>query len=316
MSARRATALVTGGAGFIGSNLVRGLVAKGYAVRVIDDLSTGREANLAGIEGDVRLVRRSILDHEALTAVTEGCRFVFHQAAQVSVPASLDDPAHNHEVNATGTLRVLEAARAAGVERVVIAASCAIYGNDPRLPKAELDPIDPQSPYAATKYFAEVYGACYSATMGLEVVALRYFNVFGPRQSPSGGYAAVIPVFIDRLLRGEAPIIHGDGLQTRDFVFIDNVVEANLAAASAPGVGGRVFNVGTGVEVSILDLATRIATLVGRQDLQPVHEASRPGDVLRSVADVSRARRELGYEGRVDIAAGLERTVGWFREAP
>ena len=305
--------LVTGGAGFIGSSVVRTLLTRGQRVRVLDDLSTGKASNLAAIGGDIDFREASILDEAALGSALEGARYVVHLAAQVSVPASIDDPAHNHAVNATGTLRVFEGARAAGVERVAYAASCAIYGNDPTMPKVETMAIDPVSPYAVTKYLGEIYAACYRQSMGLDVVALRFFNVFGPRQDPSGGYAAVVPVFITRMLKGEAPTIFGDGGQTRDFVHVDNVVEGILAACHTAAAAGGVFNIGTGVQTSLLALVAGLNQALGTS-LVPSYRPERAGDVRHSVADITRAREVLGYRAAVDLDTGLERTVAWYRE--
>lgn len=308
--------LVTGGAGFIGSNLVDGILARGGEVVVLDDLSSGSLGNLAHLEGDARLrfVEGSILDPGKLADAISGCRFVHHLAAVVSVPESIEDPLRCHEVDATGTLRVFEAARAAGVERVVYSSSCALYGNEPSMPKSEASPLDPQSPYAVAKLAGERYAEVYTKTMGLDVVSLRYFNVFGPRQSPTGGYAAVIPIFCKLATEGASPTIFGDGLQTRDFVFVDNVVAANLAALDAEGAPGMVFNIGTGVQTSLLDLLEGIGSAVGRT-ITPEFGPAREGDVRHSVADVSRARRVLGYDPGVDLREGLARTLRWHQEA-
>ena len=305
--------LITGGAGFIGSNLVRGALKSGYSVRVIDDLSTGKLSNLSEVMEKIDFIEGDILDQDLLNKAARGVSHVLHHAAQVSVPRSIEDPLHNDRVNGTGTLRVLEAARLSGVKRVVYAASCAIYGNDPTLPKREDQPIEPLSPYAVSKYMGEVYGACYEETMGLEVVALRYFNVFGPRQDAAGGYAAVIPIFISRLLQGQAPIVHGDGLQTRDFVHVDNVVAANLKALTAADASGKVFNIGTGEETSILQLAETLVDIMGVQT-EVIRTEARLGDVRRSVADISRAKDTLGYDVNVHMRDGLERTVAWYGE--
>ncbi|MGM0576223.1 MAG: SDR family oxidoreductase [Myxococcota bacterium] len=308
------TCLVTGGAGFIGSHLVRALVERGDDVRVIDDLSSGFRENLDAVADDIDLVEASILDADALARAAEGCRFVFHLAAQVSVPASMEDPAGTHEVNATGSLRVFEAARAAGVDRVVMASSCAVYGDEPSMPKREDSPVVPTSPYAATKYLGEIYGETWTRGLGQEVVALRFFNVFGARQNPEGGYAAAIPVFTTRALQGRGVTIYGDGEQTRDFVYVDNVVEALTKAAEAPDAAGRVFNVGSGESISINRLVRTLGEALGR-DLEAEHGPERAGDIRHSRADVSRAREVLGYRGDVSLREGLERTVAWYREA-
>lgn len=304
--------LITGGAGFIGSHIAQRLTQRGDTVRVLDDLSTGDRANLDGIDVDLRV--GSVLDRGALASAMEGCRYVFHLAAQVSVPASMDDPAHTHEVNTTGTMRVYEAARAAGVERCVLSATCAVYGDEPTLPKRETSQLAPASPYAASKLAGEIYGQVWSRGLGLEVVSLRYFNVFGPRQSPEGGYAAAIPVFITRLLAGRPVTIFGDGGATRDFVFIDNVVDANLRAAVAPGVAGQVFNIGTGVETSVLDLYRTIRDAAGFS-AEPSFGPERAGDIRHSVGDISLAREVLGWTPRVGISEGLKQTVAWYQES-
>lgn len=306
-------ALVTGGAGFIGSNLVRALLAEGAEVVVLDDLSTGSLANLQEVASDLEFMEGSILDPDALRRALVGVERVFHLAAQVSVPASMSDPEHNDAINCRGTQGVLEAARRADVRRVVYSASCAIYGNAPGLPKREGSTLSPESPYAASKYYGEVLGGVWSRSMGLEVASLRYFNVFGARQSPTGGYAAAIPIFIERTLRGAPITIHGDGLQTRDFVHVDNVVSANLLASHADGAPGQVFNIGSGVQTSILDLTRKIAHVVG-SPTSVTHSQARSGDVRHSVADISLAQSSLGYVPEVDLMSGLERTISWQRE--
>lgn len=303
--------LVTGGAGFIGSHLVRALLVRGDSVCVLDDLSTGQRANLDGV--DVELVEGSILDEQALAKAAAGARYVFHLAAQVSVPQSVEDPVGTHRINATGTLRVLEAARQAGVERVVYSASCAAYGDEPTLPKQEASALVPTSPYAASKLLGELYGSAWTRSMGLEVVSLRYFNVFGPRQNPEGGYAAAIPAFVTRTLAGQAIVIHGDGGQTRDFVFVDNVVEANLAAAAAPQAEGQSFNIGSGESTTIQVLVDTIGALADRTP-EVSHGPDRPGDIRHSVADVSRARMVLGYRCNVGLEQGLAQTIRWYRD--
>ncbi len=306
-------ALVTGGAGFIGSNLVRALLAQGTEVVVLDNLATGSLSNLEEVADDIEFIEGSILDPSSLQRALGGVERVFHLAAQVSVPASMSDPEHNDAVNCRGTQQVFEAARSAGVRRVVYSASCAVYGNAPGLPKHEGSPLSPESPYAASKYYGEVLGGVWSRSMGLEVASLRYFNVFGARQSPTGGYAAAIPIFVQRTLEGAPITIHGDGLQTRDFVHVDNVVSANLLASRAEGAQGRVFNIGSGVQTSILELTQRIAEVVGTPT-QIGHSEARLGDVRHSVADISAAQNTLGYAPTVDLMTGLQRTIAWQRE--
>ncbi len=311
--------LVTGGAGFIGSNLVDTLVARRDRVRVLDDLSTGSRANLGtGAGGEagpsaVELVEGDVRDPAAVAAAAEGCRFVVHLAAQVSVPASMVDPLGTHEINASGTLVVLEAARRAGAERVVNASTCAVYGEEPTLPKREAMDPDPLSPYAASKLAGEAYAASYTKGFGLDVVSLRFFNVYGPRQDPTGAYASVIPKFVTRWLAGETPTVFGDGTQTRDFVYVDNVVEAITKACVAHGAAGRAVNVGTGVETSVNELIEELSSLLGRE-LAVLRGPTRAGDVKRSLADISRARTVLGYEGAVSLREGLARTVAYYSE--
>ena len=305
--------LVTGGAGFIGSSLVRALLARGDEVVVVDDLSTGKPANLAEVLGDIDFRQGSVLDRDLLADAAGGCDFVLHQAAQVSVPASLADPETTHEVNTTGTLRVFEAARAAGVRRVVYAASCAVYGNPAELPNREDGPIAPESPYAVSKYLGELYGQVWTATLGLEVVALRYFNVFGPRQDSAGGYAAAIPLFITRMLRDEPVTVYGDGQQTRDFVSVGDVVRANLLACTAPDAAGWTHNVGCGERVSIGELTHMLRELTGSGS-EITHGPARAGEVRHSVAWTERARELLGFEAKTSLRDGLARTVAWYRE--
>lgn len=305
-------ALVTGGAGFIGSMMVRKLLQVGWDVVVIDDLSSGREANLEGVSGSLRFIRGSILEEDKLAEAAQGADTIFHLAAQVSVPDSIEDPARNHEVNATGTARVYNVARSLGVRRVVFASSCAIYGANATLPKEETMAPEPLSPYAATKMLGELYGQCYSATMDLEVVSLRFFNVYGPRQNPAGGYAAAIPVFIDHFLRGAKPVIHGDGQQTRDFIYVGDVADACLKAADAPEASGQSINVGTGVETSVLEIVHGIASVLG-SDLEVDFGPSRAGDIPRSVGSVERMRKLLGTGAPVPLKDGLRQTIAWYQ---
>jgi len=307
------SALVTGGAGFIGGHIVERLVADGWQVRVLDDFSSGRVSNLAAVEGRYELFRGDLSDDAVLDAAVPGVDVIFHEGAIASVPQSVDDPLRTHQVNLTGTLRVLEAARRHGVGRVVFAASSAAYGNDETLPKREDQKPDLLSPYAAQKYGSEIYLGLFHELYGLETVALRYFNVYGPRQDPKSDYAAVIPLFITAALRGETLRIYGDGEQTRDFVFVDDVVQANLAAATAPGVGGRVFNVASGRRTSVNDLVRSIASGVGRE-LDVKYGEDRAGDVKHSWADIEATRAALGYEPGVELETGLARTVESFRD--
>lgn len=305
--------LVTGGAGFIGSNLCHALVARGDAVRVLDDLSTGREENLRGLEGRIDFRRGDITDAAAVASAMEGIDYVLHQAALPSVQRSVEAPLVSDHINTHGTLRILEAARHAGVKRVVCAASSSAYGETPTLPKVETMAPDPLSPYAVSKLAAEHYCKVFHVNYGLETVALRYFNVFGPRQDPNSHYSAVLPRFITAALRGEQPVIFGDGLQSRDFCYIDNVVEANLLATTAPAAAGLVCNIACGERITLLDVLAALSEIVGRP-LMPRFEPVRSGDIKHSLADIDRARSALGYGARVGFAEGLRRTVAWYRE--
>jgi nucleoside-diphosphate-sugar epimerase len=305
--------LVTGGAGFIGSHLTAALVARGDRVTVLDNLSTGKLANLATVRDAITFVEGSITDPETARRCCEGVDVVFHQAALASVPRSVDDPLTSHLHNVDGTLNLLVAARDAGVKRLVYAASSSAYGDSPSLPKREDMRYDPMSPYAVQKYVGELYLAVFARLYGLSCVGLRYFNVFGPRQDPRSQYAAVVPIFITRLLAGEAPVINGDGTFSRDFTYIDNVVHANLCAAEAPDPGGRTVNVACGDRFSLNELYTLIQRHAG-SDLPAIHGPARAGDVPHSQADISLAREVIGYEPQVDFTTGLARTVAWYRE--
>lgn len=302
--------LVTGGAGFIGSNLVRRLVAEGHSVRVLDDLSTGHRANLDGVE--MEWTEGSILDPDALRIATTGAEVVFHQAALPSVPRSVEHPAWSNDVNAVGTLNALIAARDANVRRFVYAGSSSAYGDTPSLPKREDMAPRPTSPYAVAKLTGEYYCRAFAQTYGLSTISLRYFNVFGPFQDPNGGYAAVVPAFTSALLAGESPTINGDGEQTRDFTYVDNVVEANLlAAAAGTEISGEVCNIASGERISVNALFALIREATG-SDREPMHGPARLGDIRDSWADLQKARALLGYEPLVDHRAGLVRTVTWY----
>lgn len=304
--------LVTGGAGFIGSNLVRRLAGQGERVRVFDDLSSGRLENLAGLENAVDFVRGDLRDAEAVRAAARGVRHVFHVGALASVQASVDDPATTHAINVTGTLNVLLAARDAGVARVVFSSSASVYGDAPAMPKREDMLPAPLSGYALSKLAGEHYGRIFHGLYGLEFFALRYFNVFGPRQDPASHYAAVVPLFLRAYAAGRQPTIYGDGGQTRDFTYVDDVVSANLCCLAAPErAAGGVYNVAYGDRTSVNDLARQIAALAG-QPFAPTYAPARLGDVRESQADAALARRVLGWTPAHAFAAGLKATYDWF----
>jgi UDP-glucose 4-epimerase len=307
-----ASCLVTGGAGFIGSHLVEALVGRGDRVRVLDNFSTGDRENLAAVAGRVEVVEGDITDAETVRRATRGVEVVFHQAALASVPRSVANPMATHRACVDGTLNVLLAARDAGVRRVVYAASSSAYGNAAQLPKSEHQPTAPLSPYAVAKLAGEQYCAAFSEVYRLETVRLRYFNVFGPRQTPDSPYAAVIPLFIQALSTGNRPVVHGDGTQSRDFTYVADVVQANLRAAEAAGVSGRVYNVACGRQTTLLELVGRLNELLGTR-VAPVHVAGRVGDVKHSLADIRRACEELGYRPTTDVATGLGHCVRWWR---
>jgi nucleoside-diphosphate-sugar epimerase len=313
------TVLVTGGAGFIGSHLVHALATRGEIVRVIDDFSSGKRTNLIAAPGSesgpFEMIEGSILDQAALDRAVAGVHTIFHQAAMPSVPRSLSAPLPSHETNATGTLRVLEAARRHGVKRVIYAGSSSAYGETPTLPKVETMATAPLSPYAVSKLCGEHYCQVYDRALGVETVVLRYFNVFGPRQDPESQYAAVIPRFVTAALEGRSPIVFGDGSQSRDFCHIDNVVAANLLASEVEGAHGQVFNIACGQATDL----NRVIALVGRALGRPVearHETARGGDIKHSLADISRAGSVLGYRILVPFEEGLLRTIDWFRRRP
>ncbi len=305
-------ASITGGAGFIGSNLARALVAAGRRVRVLDDLSTGAASNLDGLNGDVQLIRGDVRDADAVARAIAGADVVFHLAALPSVARSVQNPLASHLVNAEGTLSVLMAARAAGVRRVIYASSSSVYGDTPVLPKHEEMPVAPRSPYAASKLAGEAYCRAFAHSYGLETVALRFFNVFGPRQDPASDYAAVIPRFIARMLAGERPVVFGDGAQSRDFTFVGNAIQACLLAAEAgPEAMGEAVNVGCGARWTLLELVELLNEVVGTH-LAPAFEDARPGDVRHSEASIDKATRLLGYRPLVDVREGLAQTAAWL----
>jgi len=302
------TCLVTGGAGFIGSHLAEALVKQGHTVRVLDDFSSGKEDNLGPVKGAVQLYQASITSADAVRQAVAGCDIVFHLAALPSVTKSVESPLASHDACATGTLTVLDAARHANVRRVVYAASSSAYGDQPGDVRRESDPLVPLSPYAAAKLAGEHYCQCCTAVYGLETVRLRFFNVFGPRQDAKSPYSGVISLFSAAMARGQTPTIYGDGLQTRDFVYVADVVQALVKAAQAPRASGNVYNIGTGQSVTILDLVKHLNDLLGTS-LQPVHGPARAGDVRHSLADIALARRDLSFEPQVSFREGLARTL-------
>lgn len=309
---------VTGGAGFIGSNLSEHLLNQGYSVVVVDNLSTGRRENLSGWSEKpgrpFQFLEMDINDTDRLRQVLDGVSYVFHLAAIPSVARSIENPAASQFANINGTLSVLTAARDAGVKRVVASSSSSIYGDDPNLPKQEDRRGRCLSPYALTKFVTEEYCRLFYQLYGLETVALRYFNVFGPRQNPKSEYAAVIPRFSTRLLAGERPIIFGDGEQSRDFTFVSNVIDANWRAATQPNVAGEAFNIGCGQQTSLNQLVAMMNGILGKT-IEPQYEPSRKGDVRHSLADVSKARKMLGYTPLVSLEEGLRQVIDWYRNA-
>ena len=305
--------VITGGAGFIGSHIAEALMARGESVRIFDNLSTGKEANIAHLSGDtVEFVNGDLRDADAVRAAIAGAEVVFHQGALASVPRSIAEPVASLETNINGTLNVLLAARESGVRRVVYASSSSVYGDTPTLPKHEAMPTLPMSPYAVQKLSAEQLCGVFTRIYGLETVALRYFNVFGPRQDPKSEYAAVIPRFITAMLTGQRPIVFGDGEQTRDFTYIGNVVQANLLAADAPEASGFAMNIGYGERVSLNDVLDMAGDLLGTP-ANADYQAPRAGDVRDSLADISRARQLLGYDPRTSFREGLARTIDAMR---
>jgi UDP-glucose 4-epimerase len=304
--------LVTGGAGFIGSHLVEGLLARGHQVRVLDDLSTGKLANLRAVRDRVEVIEGSITDPAAVARAVQGREVVYHLAALPSVTRSVEEPVLSHEVCATGTVRVLDAARRAGVRRVVYAASSSAYGDIPGAVRREDEPVSPMSPYAAAKLAGEHYCRCFTTVYGLQTVRLRFFNIFGPRQDPKSPYTGVIALFMAAMAEGRTPRIDGDGLQSRDFTYVENVVQALTKAADAPAAVGNVYNIGTGGSTTVLDLVKHLNQLLG-SDLKPEFGPPRPGDVRHSQADISRARADLGYEPTVSFVEGLWRTLEAYR---
>jgi UDP-glucose 4-epimerase len=307
------TCLVTGGAGFIGSHLVEHLTAAGRRVRVLDDFSTGLQSNLAGVHPAPEIVDGDVADPAVVARAMEGVGLVYHLAALASVQKSVEDPAATHRVCASGTLHVLDAARKAGVRRVVYAASSSAYGVPPGEVQGEGDPVQPLSPYAAAKLAGELYLQAFATTYGLETVRLRFFNIFGPRQRADSPYSGVIALFVAALTTGRAPTVHGDGLQSRDFTYVTDVVQALTRAAEAPGVSGKVYNIGTGRATTVLDLVAALNRQLGT-NLVPRHGPPRAGDVRHSRADIHLARQDLGYDPAVSFEEGLAETLRWYRQ--
>jgi UDP-glucose 4-epimerase len=303
--------VVTGGAGFIGSNLVRALEEKGRAVRVLDDLSTGSLGNLDGT--DVDLVVGDIRDPNVVRNAVAGIDVVYHLGALPSVARSVADPIRTDSVNTAGTVTILQAAREAGVRRVVYASSSSVYGDTPTLPKQEDAAPNPRSPYAVSKLAGEAYCRAFTHVFGLETVSLRFFNVFGPRQDPSSEYAAVIPRFITRMQAGDPPVVYGDGGQSRDFTYVGNAVGACVLAAEAPAASGTVMNVACGERITLLELIEELNRVLGTR-LDPEFQPGRPGDVRHSLADVSRAGRLLNYRPEVSVRTGLRNTASWYAD--
>jgi len=307
-----ATHLVTGGAGFIGSHIAEELLREGERVRIVDNLSTGKKENLEALRGDLEFIEGDVCDEKLMEKAASGVEVVFHEAAIPSVPRSVKDPIASNRASVDGTLRVLLAARDAHVRRLIYASSSSVYGETPELPKTEMMPTVPVSPYGVAKLTAELYCRAFTKCYGFETVSLRYFNVFGPRQDPKSMYAGVIPIFVRELLRGNVPTIFDDGEQTRDFTYISNVVQANLKAATASGAAGRVFNAGAGGQITVNTLYRLIAGILGEQT-PARHGPPRPGDVRHSFADITAAREVLRYEPTVSVEEGLKLTVAWLK---
>jgi UDP-N-acetylglucosamine/UDP-N-acetyl-alpha-D-glucosaminouronate 4-epimerase len=307
-----ATYVVTGGGGFIGSHIVEELLRRHETVKLIDNFSTGKRANVDAFKNQAEIIEFDIAEAKNLVELFKGADYVIHQAAIPSVPKSILDPVTSHRSNVNGTLNVLIAARDAGVKRVVYASSSSLYGDSPTLPKHEEMMPKPLSPYGAQKLFGEMYCQVFTRSYGLETVALRYFNVFGPRQDPSSPYSGVLALFIPAVLQDRRPTIHGDGLQSRDFTYVQNVVEANLLACTVPGVGGQVFNIARGDRITVNSILQQINKITGK-DVSPIYSEPRSGDIKHSQADITRAREHLGYEAAISFEEGLRRTIEWYR---
>jgi nucleoside-diphosphate-sugar epimerase len=306
--------LVTGGAGFIGSNTVDELVRRGHSVVVLDDLSSGKEENLGDIRNKITFIKGSITDIEVVRKAMHEAEYVLHLAARTSVPRSVKDPIETNKINIDGTLNVLVAAKELKVKRFVFAASSSAYGETPALPKVETMQPEPISPYGVTKYVGELYGQTFGRCYGLENVSLRYFNIFGQRQDPSSPYSGVLAKFCTAFLEDTQPVVFGDGEQTRDFTYVDNAVQANLLACEAPNVSGKVFNVGCATRVSLNEVLRALAKITGKT-LEAKYEPPREGDIRDSLADISQAKEFLGYNPPVSFEEGLSRTIEWYRES-
>ena len=304
--------LITGGAGFIGSNIAENLVNKGEEVRILDNFSTGRRENIAPLLNRIELIEGDLRDLPAVKRAAKGMNYILHQGAIPSVPRSVASPIESNEANANGTLNLLVAARDEGVKRVVYASSSSVYGDTPELPKKEDMKPNPLSPYAVAKLAGEYYCQVFFKIYGLETVCLRYFNVFGSRQDPTSQYAAVVPKFITAMLCGKSPTIYGDGLQSRDFTYIENVIKANLLAAQSPEAPGKVYNMACQKRFTLLELIDVLNEILGTR-IEPVHADPKIGDVKHSLADITRAKNELGFNIEVDFKEGLKRTIDWMR---
>ncbi len=308
-------ALVTGGAGFIGSHIASALASSGARLRIIDDLSTGYRENLQEIKGEVDFVHGSLADDKSLRRALEDVELVFHEAAIPSVPRSVENPRQTHIASVESTFSLLLAAREKNVRRIVYAASSSAYGDQPTLPKVETMLPEPLSPYAVAKLVGEHYCQVFTRVYGLETISLRYFNVFGPRQDPSSQYSGVISRFISALLGGETPVIYGDGEQSRDFTYIDDVVDANLKAAETVKGIGQVINIANGDRISLNQLLDELKTLTGKSEVVADYKEARPGDVKHSLADITRARELLGFQPKVDLRTGLQQTIEWWQKS-
>lgn len=303
--------LVTGGAGFIGSNLVEGLLKRGFKVKVVDNFSTGKRENIKNFIKDIELIEGDIIFYRTALKAAENVDVILHQAALPSVPRSISDPVASNEANITGTLNILEAAREKKVQKVIVASSSSVYGDSPVLPKREDMNINPLSPYAVTKLATEQYAMVYAKVYGLKTIALRYFNVFGPRQDPTSQYSAVIPKFISLMLKDERPTIYGDGLTSRDFTYVENVIEANIQCALNTEVGGEIFNVACHEQTSLNDLVGMINKILNKK-IEPMYQDFRPGDIKHSYADISKIEKMIGFKPIVNFEKGLKMTIDWY----